>query len=270
MIISLIFNAFLFLVILLLLYLKKQNTPSTEIESRLKALDTIQTQVENLNSLFTLPYIRGGTGETLLEELIKNWLPPGAYEFQYPFHSGNRVDAIIRTGKYIIPVDSKFPLQSLGEFPETGNISPRVKNVFLKHARDISERYILPGEGTMNFALMYIPSERIYYSAFAADKGDLTQALLKIGIIPASPSTLFLFLQTVVYGLKGFTFSRRQEEILKAIEELKHNYTGLKRQWELTATHMKNMNKSWDEMGRLLEKSQRAIPEIQDQPLSQK
>ncbi|MGL1892333.1 MAG: DNA recombination protein RmuC [Spirochaetaceae bacterium] len=259
---SVIINICLFILLIIYVVKSKFSSSSSNIQTQLSKIDSIEREVRELNMVFTLPYLRGEAGETLLKELIKNYLPIGAYEFQYGFKSGARVDAMIKTGKYIIPIDSKFPIQSvkdilLSEKPLTN----QVIKTFLKHGNDIANRYILPLEGTLNFAVMYIPSEKLYYRAFVATDGELLNQLLSIGVLPASPSSLFSLIQTVVYGLKGFTFNQRQNEIMEKIEALRGNYSRLKKQFSVSNSHLKNLKLSLNQCEKLIDETEELIPE---------
>ena len=258
---SIITNILLFLLLMLYLLKNKIGSSRDDISEQLVKIEAIQQDVKNLNSIFTLPYLRGEAGETLLKELLKNSLPIGAFSFQYTFKSGVKVDAIVKTGKYIIPIDSKFPLQSVQTaLLSKEKISNQVIRTFLKYAEDISKKYILPNEGTLNFAIMYIPSEKLYYKTFVSDGGELTNKLLSLGILPASPSTLFSFIQTVVYGLKGFTFNQRQNDIMEQIETLKVHYAKLRRQFQLSNNHLKNLKQSLALCDKLLDDGEESIP----------
>lgn len=244
------------LVILLILYIAKSNASGMN-----KKIESIEREVKELNSIFTLPYLRGEAGETLLKELIKNALPASSYKFQYGFKNGSRVDAIIKTGKYIIPIDSKFPIQSVKEVLLSDKpISNQIIKTFYKHGEDISKKYIHPNEGTLNFAVMYIPSEKLYYKAFIAQDSDLTNKLLKIGILVCSPSTLFSLIQTVVYGLKGFTLNEKHKETIEKIEGMRINYNNIQKQFLITTSHMKNLRQSMILCEKLLEDGSELIP----------
>lgn len=259
---SITINLFLFLLLTIFLIKTRTHRVSSDLKNRLSQLDSIEREVKELNSIFTLPYLRGEAGETLLKELIKNYLPKGSYQFQYGFKNGSRVDAIIKTGKYIIPVDSKFPIQSVSELLLSDKpVSSQIIKTFLKHAEDISSKYIKPNEGTLNFAVMYIPSEKLYYKAFVIGNGELTGKLLGLGILPCSPSTLFSFIQTVVYGLKGFTFNQRQNEIIEKIEALKVNYSRLSKQFQISGSHLRNLKQSLSMCEKLIEDGGDIIPE---------
>jgi DNA recombination protein RmuC len=245
------------LIILLFLFIIKSRGSGMN-----KKIESIEREVKELNAIFTLPYIRGEAGETLLKELIKNALPSNSYKFQYGFKNGSRVDAIIKTGKYIVPIDSKFPIQSVKQLLLTDRpISAQIIKTFYKHGEDIAKKYIQPDEGTLNFAVMYIPSEKLYYKAFIAEESDLTKKLLKIGILVCSPSTLFSLIQTVVYGLKGFTLNEKHRETIEKIEALRVNYSFIQKQFSITSGHMKNLKQSINLCEKLLEDGVELIPE---------
>lgn len=219
------------------------------ISRRLGRIEDMAGKVDSLSRIFTLPYIRGAAGETMLETLLGNWLPRGSYSMQYKFSNGTRADAVIKLGKFLVPVDSKFPLESLASLIENDEqgLSASVKRVFYKHSEDIASRYILPDEGTMQFALMYIPSEKIYYRVFIEDDGQFMREILRRGVLPVSPSNIFTYLQTVAYGLRGLNFNRRQKEILDRIHRLREDFNQLRRQYEVGTTHLKNLQRVWDD-----------------------
>lgn len=244
------------LLLLLIVYISKNH--GSGLGSK---IDTIEREVKELNSIFTLPYLRGEAGETLLKELIKNFLPVGSYQFQYGFKNGLRVDAIIKTGRYLVPIDSKFPIQSVKDILFTDKpMTNQIIKTFYKHGEDIAKKYILPDEGTLNFAVMYIPSEKLYYRAFVAEDSGLIGKLLKIGVLVCSPSTLFSLIQTVVYGLKGFIYNEKQGEIIEKIEALRINYGLMTKQFSITTNHMKNLKQSISLCEKLIEEGEALIP----------
>ncbi|HDQ15027.1 MAG TPA: DNA recombination protein RmuC [Sediminispirochaeta sp.] len=248
---------------LLLLYLLVRNlfsrhgsrsTQLGDLQGRLKELENISRQLDELRSLFILPRSRGDLGESLLETLLRNWLPDKSYSLQYGFRDGSRADAVIHLGRYKVAVDAKFPLQSVKEAlippqseepPEA--LPPQVKRVFLKYARDIAAKYIHPEEGTLQFALMYVPSESLYYRCFVQDS-ELSALLLQEKVIPASPATLFLYLQTVAYGLRGFAFSEKAEEVVRRLAEIQSELSKFDRHLNTAGTHLKNLNLSFDNL----------------------
>lgn len=263
----------LFLTVIILLLLKRRE-PRTEgnmyeafdsISRRLERIEDMAGKVDSLSRIFTLPHLRGAAGETMLETLLHNWLPPGSYSMQYKFSNGTRVDAVIKLGKFLVPVDSKFPLESLSAFIDSAEkgLSAQVKRVFYKHCEDIASRYILPEEGTMQFALMYIPSEKIYYRVFIADDGEFMRELLKRGVLPVSPSNIFTYLQTVAYGLRGLNFNSRQKEIMDRLHRLREDFNKLKRQYDVGTTHLKNLQRVWDDSSVRLTAMESAIEKME-------
>ncbi len=238
------------------------------ISRRLEQIEQLSKGVEDLSRIFLIPHARGGIGELLLEELLKSWLPRSAYETQYSFKNGARVDAIVRIRPYIIPIDAKFPLESIRRSmngASSGSELPgEVRQSFLRHVEDISGKYIQPEEGTMQFALMYIPSERVYYQVFADSDGTLTEEALKRGVVPVSPSTLFLYIQTVAYGLRGFAFPEEQRELLRSIQQLRGDLVQFVKSYSLAGTHLKNLQKAFDESYTRLAKVESVVDRLQN------
>lgn len=261
--------------LLLLLLLKKNRSQGSSdsdrgmlmMGKRLEQLDLLVRQVDEMNKVFHSPRLRGGLGELLLEDLIRNRLPRDAYDFQYSFSGGQRADAVIRMGSYKVAVDAKFPLEQVNTYKEESPESelPRsIQKIFISHGKSIAEKYILPREGTMPFALMYIPSENIYYKVFIAGSAGLMEELLTMGVLPVGPSSLFTYLQTAAYGFRGFSFSSRSREIMQLIAQLHRDFEVFKRQYQVANTHFKNFQKAWDESGARLSVLDRTIGRLHE------
>jgi len=256
--------------VLLILLLKKR-TPSgdrglIQLGQRLEQLDRLARQVEEMNKVFHSPRLRGGLGETLLEDLIRNRLPQESYSFQYSFSGGQRADAVLRMGSYKVAVDAKFPLEQMSGFwnSDEKELPRSIRKIFVNHAASIASKYILPREGTMPFALMYIPSESIYYRVFIASSAALQEELLSMGILPVGPSSLFAYLQTVAYGFRGFSFSSRSRELMHLISQIRKDYDLFCRQYQLAGTHMRNFQKAWEESSVRLSEMDRNIRSLGD------
>jgi DNA recombination protein RmuC len=250
----------LFIIILILLIVRKAGRRDqvevihelSLLERVLNRVETISSHIDELSSVFLIPHVRGGIGETLLELLLANWLPEDSYTLQHKFRNGYRADAVIKLGSYKVVVDSKFPLESIkrsaAENENKGNpfkMTSDLKRTLIRHGRDISEKYIQPDEGTLNFALMYIPSEKVYYHSFVEDS-EISAELIKIGVIPVSPSSLFLYLQTVAYGLKGFVWQEGARDTLNLLNQLKKETEELSKAVAVSGTHISNLYKSYD------------------------
>jgi len=236
------------------------------ISKRLDRMEDMAGKIDSISRIFTLPHIRGAAGETMLENLLHDWLPSGSFTMQYKFNNGYRADAVIKLGKFLVPVDSKFPLESISSVLDDNSdkLTSQIKRVFIKHCDDISTKYILPDEGTMQFALMYIPSEKIYYRVFINDDGSFMREILKKGVLPVSPSNIFTYIQTIAYGLKGFSFSKKQKVIFDRLFRLREDFNRLKRQYEIGTTHLKNLQKVWEDSSGKLSSMDSAIERMEN------
>lgn len=244
-----------------------------ELQGRLNELERISDNLDELRSMFVLPRTRGDVGEKLLNELLRNWLPPESFALQYGFKDGTRTDAVIFLGNYMVAIDAKFPFQSVREvFPQRGTagdtsrsatdssvdpgtgtvaadkkIPAQVKRTFIQHARSIAEKYIRPDQGTLQFALMYVPSEALYYNCFVEDS-ELSSAVLAEKVVPVGPSNLFLYLQTVAYGLRGFNFPQQAEEVISRLAEVQKEMAVFDKEMATASTHLKNFNRMFDSL----------------------
>lgn len=224
--------------------LRYQTKETTEIvrdiTERLTRLDETNRQVVNfteqlkdLQDILKNPKQRGILGEYYLETLLKNVLPPGSYQMQYPFSDGTIVDAVVFVKDKIIPIDSKFSLENynrlVGEKNETRReeLEKEFKND-LKKRIDETSKYVKPTEGTMDFAFMFIPHEAIYYDLLIAQVGGMkinTRDLIEYAfkerhVIIVSPTSFLAFLQTVLQGLKALQIEESAKEIRIRVEEL--------------------------------------------------
>ncbi|MBI2610273.1 DNA recombination protein RmuC [Candidatus Giovannonibacteria bacterium] len=211
-----------------------------EVTERLTKLDETNRQVinfadqlRNLQDILQNPKQRGVLGEFYLETVLKNVLPPGSYEVQYPFKDGTIVDAIIHVKDKIIPIDSKFSLENynriIGERDEGER--ERLEKLFrqdLKNRIDETSKYVKPSEDTMDFAFMFIPSEAVYYDLLINKVGAVkiaTQDLIEYAfkerhVIIVSPTSFLAYLQTVLQGLKALQIEESAKEMGKFVEAL--------------------------------------------------
>lgn len=245
----------LFAATLLMLFLRSRDSRSsrlpTELEGRLQQLEKLTRDIEQLNRAFSVPKTRGGMGERLLEDLLRAWLPPQYISLQHGFSSGARVDAAVRVGSRLVSIDAKFPYESLmpllyGEEGREG-LSGEMRKVFQRYVEDIAAKYIRPEEGTFHFALLYIPSENLYYRAFIEEKSELMEYALKRSVVPVSPGSLFVYLQTISIGLKGFSLTDKQRELLDSLYALQRDFRSFAKSYSLAGTHLRNAARSFDD-----------------------
>ena len=211
-----------------------------EVTERLTKLDETNRQVvgfadqlKSLQDILRNPKQRGELGEYYLETVLKNVLPPGAYQIQYPFADGTIVDAVVKVKDKIIPIDSKFSLENYERILATNDPleHERLEKLFkqdLKTRIDETSKYIKPGENTMDFAFMFIPSEAIYYDLLINRVGAVqssTQDLIEYAfrekhVIIVSPTSFLAYLQTVLQGLRALQIEESAKEIRKNVEVL--------------------------------------------------
>ncbi len=211
-----------------------------EVTERLTKLDETNRQVvgfadqlRNLQDILQNPKQRGILGEYYLETVLKNVLPPGTFQMQYPFKNGDIVDAAVFVKDKVIPIDSKFSLENYNRILETRDLGEkeRFEKLFrqdLKNRIDETSKYVRPEEGTMDFAFMFIPSEAVYYDLLINKVGAVkiaTQDLIEYAfkdrhVIIVSPTSFLAYLQTVLQGLKALQIEESAKEIKKYVENL--------------------------------------------------
>ncbi|HEY4716381.1 MAG TPA: DNA recombination protein RmuC [bacterium] len=239
-----------------------------EISEANKRIFDIAKDISSLQDILKPPKIRGGVGEVLLQNLLDEILP-GRYERQYKFPDGKQVDFMINLKDWKVPVDSKFPLDDFRKILEAkSEEEKRVLRkdffaVLRKHLNDISEKYIRPDNGTVDFAMMYIPAENVYYETIIRDEfgeNDIFSYSLKKKVIPVSPNTFIAYLLTLSMGLKGMQIEENAKRIVEGIARLQNDMGHLGKEFEVVGGHIRNaMNKYEDVQRRLNRFSDRML-----------
>jgi len=245
-----------------------------------KASDQIFEVGKNIASLQEIlrpPKLRGGLGEQFLGELLSQILPPEFFTLQYAFLSGERVDAVVKLGERLVPIDSKFPLDNFRRLiecktDEDRKVSQKLFNRDVKkHIDDIAGKYIVPQEGTYDFALLYIPAENVYYEtitkddSFGEEKGILSYALNK-RVIPVSPNSFYAYLQVIVLGLKGLKIEEHAREIQSLLAGLGKDLKDFQDDFRLVGKHITDARNRFDEARSRLEKFTFRLEQIETQP----
>jgi DNA recombination protein RmuC len=192
------------------------------------------------------PKARGGFGELLLENLLRDRLPPDAYELQYTFASGERVDAVIRAAGHLLPVDAKFPLDNYERMVAAdGDADQQLhEKAFSRdvkgHIDAIASKYIRPDLGTFDLAFMYIPAEAIHYELVSGKTGALLAYAHGRRVFPVSATTFSAYLQMIVLGLKGMQIEQRAQEVMAYCAALQVDFERFKEDFDLVGKHLSN------------------------------
>lgn len=204
----------------------------TRLDETNKQVISFADQLQSLENILKNPKQRGILGEYYLETVLKNVLPPGSYQMQYPFPDSTIVDAVVFVKDKIIPIDSKFSLENYNKMAEERDNAEkkRLETVFvndLKNRIVETSKYIQPAKGTTDFAFMFIPHEAIYYDLLTNKVGALEEnenliqrAAGKYKVIITSPTSFLAYLQTVLQGLKALKIEESAKEIIKKVEDL--------------------------------------------------
>jgi DNA recombination protein RmuC len=206
----------------------------TRLDETNKQVVSFADQLKNLQDILKNPKQRGILGEYYLETLLKNVMPPGSYQMQYPFPDGTIVDAAVFVKDKVIPVDSKFSLENYNRISETNDKQEkdRLEKIFLDDLKKRiieTSKYIQPKENTMDFAFMFIPHEAIYYDLLVNKIGGgnneetdnlIQRAASKYKVIIVSPTSFLAYLQTVLQGLKAMQIEESAKDIVKRVGEL--------------------------------------------------
>ena len=233
------------------------------LEEANRKIYEVGKNIASLQEILRAPKLRGGLGEFFLEDLLGQILPPQHFSTQYSFRSGEKVDAVVKLGDSLVPVDAKFPLENFRRILEASGDEERnrAKRQFgvdvKKHVDAIASKYILPDEGTYDFALMYIPAENVYYETIIKDDSpedrSLSQYALGKHVIPVSPNSFYAYLQAIVLGLKGLKIEDRAKEIVGYLSRLDGDFNKFRDEFSLLGKHLGHAQGSFQNADRRLE-----------------
>jgi DNA recombination protein RmuC len=236
----------------------------------------IGRSMKDIQELLRSPKIRGNIGEQVLKELLGQMLPKSSFHIQYAFKTGAIVDAAITTTAGIIPIDSKFPMENFRKLVQASSDQEKAsyrkdfERDVKKHIDDISRKYLLPDEGTVDFALMYIPSESVYYEICNAD-GLMDYSNGK-RILPVSPSTFYAFLQSVLMSFEGQKIEAQAREILSAIRAIEKDYEKVNENLGVLGKHLGNasnmmsqVSQGFGQLGQKINSTQRLSQETKEE-----
>lgn len=215
-----------------------------DVNKEVGKMSEIGRSMQELQEFLKSPKLRGNIGEQVLKDLLSQVFPKNSFHLQYTFHSGEKVDAAIQTDAGILPIDSKFPMENFQKYSKaTSDIERKTyKQDFSKdirhHIDTIAKKYILPDEGTMDFALMYVPSESVFYEIANADEIQEYARQKRVYIV--SPSTLYVHLQTILLSFEGKKIEQRSKQVFALLRALQTDYVKVNESLDVLGKHLNN------------------------------
>jgi DNA recombination protein RmuC len=247
-----------------------------DLREKVGQIHEVGKAAAELVNILRAPKLRGGMGELFLGDLLAQILPPEHYKLQHRFKSGEVVDAAIQIGQNLVPVDAKFPYENFKRVVEAASESERIaaRKQFLrdvkKHVDAIAGKYILPDEGTYDFALMYVPAENVYYETIIkegdGEEHQLFGYALQKRVIPVSPNSFYAYLQTILLGLRGMKVEQQAQEILAALSRLRGDFDKLQENFRVLGRHLTNATGSYAETEKTLMKLDAKLTQVSEAP----
>lgn len=234
----------------------------SQLEEANKRIYDVGKDIASLQEILRSPKLRGTIGELFLGNLLSQILPPDHYAEQHRFQSGEVVDAVVKLrDNMLVPVDSKFPLENFQKMlaapdEEKESCKKMFVNDVKKHIDKIAKQYILPDEGTLNIALMYIPAENVYYETIVKgiEENDLIHYAHAKNVIPVSPNSFYVYLQTILLGLRGMQIESSAREMMQNLSRLKGDLERFNGDYLLVGKHLTNASRAFDDSRKRLEK----------------
>jgi DNA recombination protein RmuC len=229
-------------------------------------------ELSSFGDLLKVPKARGVVGEAMLEELLRQVLPPQSYAMQHRFSTGAIVDAVVRVGGRVVGIDSKFPLANFrrmcdaSDDVERGEAERAFASDIAAHIRAISTRYIVPDEDTFDFAVMYVPAEGVYAELLRLShrKRPLLEIAMEARVVPMSPLTLYGYLETVLFGLKCLRIEESAQEILDFCGRLQGDFERFSDEYETLGRHLGNARTKYEEGRRRLDRFRDKLEHVVD------
>lgn len=234
-----------------------------ELKREAGAFAEVGRSMKDLQDFLKSPKLRGNLGEQVLNDLIGQLFPKGSFFLQHRFKTGSIVDVALKTEAGILPIDSKFPMEQFevmmkGETKEKRESAKRefVRDV-KKHIDAISGKYILPEEGTMDFALMYLPSESVYYEV--ASEPSLLEYARARRVYPVSPTTLYAHLQTILLSFEGKKVEEKSKLVFAHLRAIEKDFSKLSTNFGILGKHITSAHKAYTTSSSSLSALERSV-----------
>ena len=225
--------------------------------------------MKDLQEFLRSPKMRGQIGEAVLKDILGQALPKQNFHLQYAFKGGEIVDAALQLEQGIIPIDAKFPMENFRKMTKAQDEKEQsvYRKVFIadvkKHIDAIATKYIRPQEGTLDFALMYIPSEPVYYEMIS-NAPDLDDYAYRKRVRPVSPSTMYAYLRAIIMSLEGSKIEAQAGQILAALREIAGETEKFGSSLSVLTKHIKNAAASSDDVNTRFSRLNSRISTVQN------
>jgi len=221
---------------------KKFENGYSQMAYQLGKVEEVGRSIREVQEFLHSPKLRGNIGEQILKELLEQILPKQNFSLQYRFKEGQIVDAIIKTNQGIISIDSKFPMENFRKLSQASETEKdKSKKDFFrdikKHIDDISRKYILPQEGTVDFALMYVPSEPVYYE-ITLNPENLSEYGHSRKVYLVSPNSFYYFLKIILMGLEGAKIESSAKKILEGMKAVQQEALKFEEEFSTLTSHV--------------------------------
>lgn len=230
----------------------------TEFRTKLDEVRRTAEAARELKEMLRAPAGKGAFGETSLYSLVADFLPRSSYAFQHRFKNGTVVDLVVKVGDRFLPVDSKFPAERYASYLTEQDedlkkqLAADLKRAVKKHVDEIAKKYIRQDEGTFDFALMFIPSEGLYYEITSSeDFADLYSYFKNANVFPVSPNTLYIYLSAVTSVLKQLELEKNLEEVTGRLKQLEQTAERLLGELATFNNHLKNAHAASERVNRV-------------------
>lgn len=247
-----------------------------QVQRNLGEMNEIGRGMKEIQELLRSPKLRGNLGEHVLNELLSQMLPKQSFNLQYAFKNGQIVDAAIKTNNGIIPIDAKFPFESFRKISsakrdhDKDDARKQFGNDVRKHIRDIASKYIVTDEGTIDYALMYIPSEAVYYEI--ANDPDLFEYAGERHVLPVSPVTFYAYMKAILMSFESQRIEKEAQQIVSALAAIRKDYEKVNSSLSVLTRHITNsyntLNNTLAQFGLLGQKiNQTSLPKPEQKHL---
>lgn len=223
----------------------------SDVQKNIGEFSEIGRGMKDLQEFLRSPKLRGNIGEQVLTEVLSQMLPKQNFALQYTFKSGEKVDAIVKTTGGLVPIDSKFPLSAFRKLnksqteKEKEEIGKEFEKDVAKHIKTISNKYILTNEGTVDYALMFVPSEAVYYEV--VNRPALFDLASKLRVLPVSSTTFYAYLRAILMSFEGQKIEKEARAILASLRAIQKDYAKVEDNLGTLQSHLNNaFNKMTD------------------------